>query len=266
MFTDLMKPTTGRCLINNIDIKSNKKEALKSVGTLIEVPRIYPYLSPKEALTMMAKIRGIAISEQKSCIENTIASVNMTDWTNTQIRTFSKGMKQRICIASALLSDPKILLLDEPTQGLDPRGMNEIRQIIKSIKAKGKLIFMSSHLLSEVFDICDEVVIINKGKILEYKPISDIIAKFMGGKHAIEIELRIPMKEEKCKYLINEIPTILEFEKIDEKHYKIYYKGDLTIQEKILSDLVKANINLVSYKSSWMELEDVYLKLVKDVR
>ena len=144
MFTDLIKPTSGKASINGANVHTHKKEALTSVGTLIETPEIYPSLTPREALMMIAEIREVPQAQRNERIEEAISEVRMEEWIDKRVGKFSKGMKQRVCIASALFSDPSILLLDEPTLGLDPRGMSEVRDIVKSLKNTKKLIFMSS--------------------------------------------------------------------------------------------------------------------------
>lgn len=121
--------------------RSQKKKALESVGTLIETPEIYPSLTAREALMMIAEIRGVPSDERKKRIEEAVSEVRMDKWIDKRVGKFSKGMKQRICIASAILSDPTVVLLDEPTLGLDPRGMSEVREIIKSLKSKKKADF-----------------------------------------------------------------------------------------------------------------------------
>lgn len=140
MFTDLIRPSSGQALINGVNVHTEKKKALESVGTLIETPEIYPSLTPREALMMIAEIRGVPRAERVKRIEEAVSEVRMQEWLDKRVGKFSKGMKQRICIASALLSDPTILLLDEPSNGLDPRGMSEVRDIVKSLKSKERLI------------------------------------------------------------------------------------------------------------------------------
>ncbi|MCJ7720962.1 ABC transporter ATP-binding protein, partial [Candidatus Bathyarchaeota archaeon] len=136
MFTDLIRPSSGEALINGVNVHKQKKKALESVGTLIEMPEIYPALTPREALTMIAEIRGVPKAERKKRVEDAVSEVRMDEWIDKRVGKFSKGMKQRICVASAILSDPSVVLLDEPTTGLDPRGMSEVRDIIKSLKNK----------------------------------------------------------------------------------------------------------------------------------
>ena len=262
MFTDLIRPSSGEALINGVNVHTNKKEALASVGTLIETPEIYPSLTPKEALMMIAEIRGVPSAERSKRIEEAVSEVRMEEWMDKRVGKFSKGMKQRICIASALLSDPTILLLDEPTNGLDPRGINEVREIVKSLKSKERLIFMSSHILSEVSEVCDEVAMIDHGKLIVYDTISNVTAKVSEGENIVEVGLQRPIKAGPMINKIAAIPNVVTAETKDDKNLKIRFSGGLDAQEQILSELVRMNIGVISYRPASSELEDAYLKLI----
>ena len=263
MFTDLIKPSSGEALINGLNVHTHKKEALASVSTLIETPEIYPSLTPKEALMMIAEIRGVPIAERNKRIEKALSEVRMEEWIDKKVGKFSKGMKQRICIASALLSNPSILLLDEPSNGLDPRGMSEVRNIVKSLKNKERLIFMSSHILSEVSDICDEVVMIDHGKLIVYDTISNITARVSDGENMVEVGLQRPIDSAIVTKNITTLPGVVSTEKKDDNNLRIRFSGGLEVQERILSDLVRLNIGVISYRPASSELEDAYLKLIK---
>lgn len=263
MFTDLIRPSSGEALINGVNVRKQKKKALESVGTLIEMPEIYPALTPREALTMIAEIRGVPKAERKRRVEEAVSEVRMGEWIDKRVGKFSKGMKQRICVASAILSDPCVVLLDEPTTGLDPRGMSEVRDIIKSLKNKKRLIFMSSHLLSEVSDVCDEVAIIDHGKLIVYDTLSNVTAKVSGGENVVEIGLRNTVDVELVNKIAAKLPYIVKAEKSDVTAFRIEFSGGLDIQERILADLVKMKIGIVSYKPSSSALEGAYLSLVK---
>lgn len=262
MFTDLIRSSSGQALINGVNVHTNKKEALASVGTLIETPEIYPSLTPREGLSMIAEIRGVPAAERKKRIEEAVAEVRMEEWIDKRVGKFSKGMKQRICIASALLSNPSILLLDEPSTGLDPRGMSEVREIVKSLKSKKRLIFMSSHMLSEVSEICDEVAMIDHGKLIVYDTIPNVTAKFSGGGNVVEVGLQRPIDETVLVNTIARLPDVIGADKKDEKTFILRFSGGSDIQERLLSDLVRLNIGVISYKPSASELEDAYLKLI----
>jgi ABC-2 type transport system ATP-binding protein len=261
MFTDLIRPSSGQALINGVNVHTNKKEALASVGTLIETPEIYPSLTPREALMMIAEIRGVPAETRKKKIEEVVAEVRLEEWIDKRVGKFSKGMKQRICIASALLSDPSILLLDEPTTGLDPRGMSEVREIVKSLKGKKRLVFMSSHLLSEVSEVCDEVAIIDHGKLIVYDTIPNVTAKFSGGENVVEVGLQRPLYSSAAKAIANLLGVAAAYVK-DDKTVSIKFTGGLDIQERILISLVQMNIGVISFKPAASELEDAYLKLI----
>lgn len=264
MFTDLIRPSSGEALINGVNVHTHKKEALASVAALIETPEIYPSLTPREALMMIAEIRGVPTAERNKRIEEAVSEVHMEEWLDKRVGKFSKGMKQRICIASALLSDPSILLLDEPTNGLDPRGMSEVRDIVKSLKGKRRLIFMSSHILSEVADVCDEVAMIDHGKLIVYDTISNVTAKFSRGENMMEVGLQRPIGALLVTKNIANLPGVVVAEQKDDRNLKIRFRGGLDVQERILSDLVRMNIGVISYKPASSELEDAYLKLIKD--
>jgi ABC-2 type transport system ATP-binding protein len=137
-------------------------DALKKVGAIIERPNFYPYMTAKENLELVCQIKGINYAKVNEKLE----LVGLTDRQNSKFKTFSLGMKQRLAIASALLNDPEILILDEPTNGLDPQGIHQIRDIIKIIAAQGTTILLASHLLDEVEKVCTHVLVLQKGKIL----------------------------------------------------------------------------------------------------
>jgi ABC-2 type transport system ATP-binding protein len=262
MFTDLIRPSSGEALINGVNVHTDKKKALTSVGALIETPEIYPSLTPREALMMIAEIRGVPKAERSKRIEEAVSEVRMEQWIDKRVGKFSKGMKQRICIASALLSDPTILLLDEPTNGLDPRGMSEVRDIVKSLKRKERLIFMSSHILSEVSEVCDEVAMIDHGKLVVYDTISNVSAKVSGGENIVEVGLQRAIDSELVTKKIAALADVVTAEIKDDKTLRINFSGGLDVQERVLSDLVRMNIGVISYRPASSELEDAYLKLI----
>jgi ABC-2 type transport system ATP-binding protein len=263
LLTDLIRPSSGEALINGVNVHTQKKKALESVGALIETPEIYPALTPREGLSMIAEIRGVPKAERNGRIEGSLQEVHMEEWIDKRMGKFSKGMKQRVCVASALLSDPTVVLLDEPTNGLDPRGMNEVRGIIKSLKDKSRLIFMSSHILSEVSEVCDEVAMIDHGKLVVYDTIASVTARFSGGENIVEVGFKQPVDATLISR-VSKIQAVTATEKGDETNLRIRFTGGLAAQESILATLVRMNLGVISYKSAASALEDVYLSLIKD--
>mgnify|MGYP003347950409 CR=1 FL=1 len=165
---NLIKPTNGNCQILGMDLSDNSY--LKEVGAMIEGPAFYPNLSGLSNLKVLAALGGI----DSKRADELIKLVGLGDRAKSKFKSYSLGMKQRLGIAAALLPDPKILILDEPTNGLDPNGIKEMRELIKSLSAQDKTILVSSHLLSELEAICDSIVMIKDGKIILDKEINQI--------------------------------------------------------------------------------------------
>jgi ABC-2 type transport system ATP-binding protein len=265
IFTDMIRASEGRALINGIDVHLNKKKALASVGALIESPEIYPALTPREALSMVAEIRGLPRAEAKRKIEETVAEVKMSEWLDKKVGKFSKGMKQRINVAAALLSDPEVIMLDEPTTGLDPRGQAEVRDIVKDLKKKNRLVFMSSHLLNEVQEICDEAAMIDHGKLIVYDSLSNVTTRFSNdGSNTVEIELSRDIDDQSVSRNIGSLAGVTSVEMRDSRNVRIHLSGGIQNQERLLQDLATMKIGMISFHPSSSALEDTYLRLIKD--
>ncbi|MDH7604802.1 MAG: ABC transporter ATP-binding protein [Melioribacter sp.] len=174
MLLSLIKPTSGTIKIFGMPLNSNRREILQKVGAIAEKPDFYLYLSAYKNLEILGKISGADISKKK--IMEMLDLVGLSSRYKSKVKTFSHGMKQRLGIAQALLHDPELIILDEPTTGLDPQGMKEIRDLIVYLsKSKGKTIFLSSHILREVELIATRMIIINKGKALVEGNVEDLL-------------------------------------------------------------------------------------------
>ena len=173
-------------------------QALKKVGAIIERPNFYPYMTAIQNLKLVCKIKEIPVTK----IEEKLKTVNLFERRNSKFKTYSLGMKQRLAIASALLNDPEILILDEPTNGLDPQGIHEIRQIIKDIAANGTTILLASHLLDEVEKVCSHVVVIREGVKLYSGSVDEMTAS-----HGL-FELKVESNEEKLLELLSNFDGI----------------------------------------------------------
>lgn len=166
---NVVNKTTGD--FHWFDGNTTTHDALKQVGAIIERPNFYPYMTAEQNLKLVCKIKGVNHSK----IDEKLDIVGLLDRKNHKFRTYSLGMKQRLAIASALLNDPEILILDEPTNGLDPQGIHQIRQIIKDIAANGTTILLASHLLDEVEKVCSHVVVLRKGEKLYAGRVDEMI-------------------------------------------------------------------------------------------
>jgi ABC-2 type transport system ATP-binding protein len=159
VITNISRPTAGVALVNGINVAENPQKALSSVGSLIEQPEFYPYLRGREILEFVAKVRGLKGREIDAGIAETAAKTGCGGYLDRKAGTLSRGMKQRLGLAAALIGDPEILILDEPTFGLDPGGMRDIREIIRGLGAeRRRIIMLSTHLTYEASEICDRVV------------------------------------------------------------------------------------------------------------
>ena len=266
IFTDLIRASGGQALINGVDVHKEKKKALDPCGVLIETPEIYPSFTPREALSMIADLRGIPRADRSKRIEAVVSEVKMDEWMDKKVGKFSKGMKQRINIAAALLSDPEIVLLDEPTTGLDPRGQAEVRDIVRSLKQRNRLVFMSSHLLNEVSEICDEVAMIDHGKLLVYDTLAHVTDRFAhdGGESVVQVELVRDIDDQVIRGQISSLAGVGSVEKLNPRSLRIKFSGGQEEQARLLTDLAALKIGMLSYHPSASTLEDTYLNLIKD--
>ena len=170
MLLGLMRPTAGSFSL--FGGGTSHQEALQRVGAIVETPPLYPYLSGRDNL---AYFQGITGRADRKALDDLLKKVGLADRANSRVRTYSLGMKQRLGLAYALLGDPELLFLDEPTNGMDPAGMAEVRQMIRSLGTGGRTVLLSSHLLHEVEQVCDSVAILSKGKLIAQGKVADLV-------------------------------------------------------------------------------------------
>jgi ABC-2 type transport system ATP-binding protein len=249
MLLNVVNPTSGT--FNWFDGQMSTHEALKKVGAIIERPNFYPYMSAAQNLELVCKIKGTTTDK----INEKLELVNLLERRNDKFRTYSLGMKQRLAIASALLNDPEILILDEPTNGLDPKGIQEIRHIIKYISQQGTTILLASHLLDEVEKVCSHVVILQKGKKL-YEGRTDLMTQSHGF-----VELKAESDVEK---LTNILLNFKGIEKIEKENEMILAYLNLDINTGQLNQYLFENGIVVSHlKMSKPSLEQRFLVLTE---
>lgn len=227
-------------------------DALKKVGAIIERPNFYPYMTAKQNLALICKIKGIATDK----IDEKLEIVHLFERRDSKFSTFSLGMKQRLAIASALLNDPEILILDEPTNGLDPEGIHEIREIIKSIASNGTTILLASHLLDEVEKVCSHVIVIRKGEKIYAGSVDEMTAS-----HGV-LEVKIDHKENELISFLENHNAVL---KVTRQHETIM----ATLQTNVMASAINKELfekgfilsHLVKRKPS---LEQQFLDLTKN--
>ncbi|HET6994684.1 MAG TPA: ABC transporter ATP-binding protein [Chitinophagaceae bacterium] len=253
MMLTLITPDSGSIEIFGMDLQKRRHEILKKVGAIIEKPDLYKYLTAIENLRLFAAISGVKLSEKR--LMDQLAMVGLAERARSRVKTFSQGMKQRLGIAVALVHDPDLIILDEPTNGLDPQGIADVRNLILHLSNdRGKTVFVSSHLLSEIEVIADSILIINKGsKVAE------------GNKRELlnpvktEVEL-ITDNRDKSVSLIKATQwgSYLLADQGEDGH--ILFEMDKVMIPELNRELVKNGINVLSLKPRH-SLEDLFLSL-----
>ena len=279
MISRLLLPSEGEVWIReNGNLQrltaKNKDRLLDQIGFLIENPTFYDNMTPKQILSYFAKLKGYPKKEILERVQEVLSWVGLTDWIDKKIGTFSKGMKQKLGIISAMVHDPAILVLDEPQTGLDPKARREVRNLLVNLKHQGKTIFLSSHLLYEVSEISDRIAIINYGKLIAYDTIYNLETITQDSVLKIEL-LKIPENIDQKRYQLESLIKPITGKKngagavlfnSDTKIFEVKFDGSLEKQYKILKVLTKAEIDVVDFSvPKTSSLEDLYISLISGV-
>ncbi len=264
MLTGFIEPTEGEIIINGYDITKKSQKAKKQIGYMPEGVPLYNDLTVKEFVSYMADLKMISKRDKKENIRKVIEQTNLSDVQNKLIRNLSRGYKQRVSMAGALVGAPKILILDEPTVGLDPKQITEIRTLIKSL-GKSHTIILSSHILSEVSQICEKVIIINKGKIIAIASPKELEEKV---KNENSVQVTIEEKEKDIEKITKSIKGVkqIKFVKDNEdgtKEYLIISEENTDIRKEIFEKYAKEDITIYELKKQEATLEDAFMKLIE---
>ncbi|MEG8946184.1 ABC transporter ATP-binding protein [Rosettibacter firmus] len=253
MLLSLIKPNSGTIKIFGLNLHTHKKEILKKVGAIVEKPDFYLYLTAYKNLEILGKLSGVEITKNK--IMEMLDLVGLSERFNSKVKTFSHGMKQRLGIAQALLHDPELIILDEPTTGLDPQGMKEIRDLIVNLsKLKGKTIFLSSHILREVELIANRMIIINKGSAQVEGKVDELLKS---GKVLVTFEVN---NIDKALNVINSSNWVNHLKSIDKNSLTFeMLHNEISSLNKYLVD----NSLEVSAVVPIRSLEDYFLKITE---
>ena len=264
MLTGFIEQTEGEIAIDGYNMLKKPKKAKKEIGYMPEGVPLYTDLTVKEFVTYMAEIKNVDKKNRKEKIQEIIEQTGLKDVEKKLIRNLSRGYKQRVSMAGALVGEPKILILDEPTVGLDPKQITEIRNLIKEL-GKTHTVILSSHILSEVSQICNKVIIINKGKIVAIDTPEKLEEK-VSNKNCIYITVEdTENKMENIKEKIKEI-TKLELLQNNEdgtKQYMIESKEEIDLRKTLFTELAKENITIFEMKKADSTLEDAFMKLIE---
>ena len=285
MIAKLLRPTSGRILLKNRngelqEIDKHSKNLIQ-LGFLIDIPHFYD-MNAYQTLKYFAKLHGYPNEKIDARIDELLALFKLSDWKYKKINTFSKGMTQKMGIIQAIIHDPEIIILDEPQTGLDPKARVEIRKYIRELQNQGKTIFVASHMLYEISEVCDKIALINRGKIIAFDSIENLEKKLKTNELKIRLLNEIPT--EKLDFLMERLNSKLEpyldkhldpdTSKIPIKYnpykagLKIYYNGKDNSRAQILKILVKdfdSELTLLEYtQPKASQLERIYSQMITD--
>ena len=264
MITGFIEPTEGSITVNGYDIHKEANKAKSQIGYMPEGVPLYQDLTVKEFVTFMAELKKVSRKERNEEVLRILKEVGILDVENKLIRNLSRGYKQRVSLAGALVGNPKVIILDEPTVGLDPKQITEIRQLIKELGKKHTVI-LSSHILSEVSQICEKVIIINKGKIVAVDTPENLEKKTESQN---VILLTVEDKKDNMKNIKEYIPQMLECKKIKDYgdgtiQYMIKSNKEIDLRKKIFEILPKKEITIFELKNAEKTLEDAFITLIE---
>ncbi len=259
----LVPPTSGRVLLNGFDVASEHRKALKDVGTVIETPEYYAYLTPRETFSYIGRVIGMSRESVAAQTDSLLEEVRMSEWEDKRIGTFSKGMRQRISIALALLNDPNVIILDEPTSGLDPRGMAEMREILKNIRngKPGLTVLMSSHMMHEVTDLCDRIAMVNRGRLLVHDDKEKVIGG-SGDEHRLSIRLAGGASPEALEAVRSEV--CIESAEVSGTAIEAVMRGNDDSAADLIAALVARGLRPCSVSEDENALENRYLEMIQE--
>lgn len=264
IITGFIEASQGDVIINGFDIVKKPKKAKKEIGYMPEGVPLYSDLTVKEFVTYMAEIKGVNRKERKEKVQSIIEKTGLKDVEKKLVKNLSRGYKQRVSMAGALVSDPRILILDEPTVGLDPKQITEIRNLIKEL-GKTHTVILSSHILSEVSQICNKVIIINKGKIVAIDTPENLENKVSDNN---SVYVTVEDLENKIEQVTSKMRDIRNLKLIEEnedgtKQYMIEANGDVDLRKTIFAEFAKENITIFEMKKADNTLEDAFMKLIE---
>ena len=265
MITGFIEPTSGKIVVDGYDISKKPKKAKKQIGYMPEGVPLYSDLTVREFITYMAEIKKVDKKEKKQMVQKVLEETGLLDVQNKLNKNLSRGYKQRVSMAGALVGNPKVIILDEPTVGLDPKQVTEIRALIKKL-GENHTVILSSHILSEVSQICNRVIIINKGQIVAIDTPENLEKKVVKD-NSVYVTVEDP--ENKMENIKEKLENVKEVKLIEEyedktKKYIITANEDIDLRKNIFEVLAKEQITIFEMKKADATLEDAFMELIKD--
>ncbi len=256
IITGFMAPTSGEAKVCGYDVFLNPIEVKKRIGYLPETPPLYPDMLVEDYLRFVAELKQVPIEKLKPFVDRALEKAQLTDVRRRLIGNLSKGFKQRVGIAQALVSDPEVLVLDEPTVGLDPKQVAEIRDLIKELRGEHTVI-LSTHILPEVQASCNRVIIIHEGQIVAQESIEQI-SKLSSGTIMLNIKTR---KHGVLESKLGALDGVSHVETLNSQQYKLTIDDDEDVIESVAREVMNSGLGLLELAPAHANLEDVFLKL-----
>jgi ABC-2 type transport system ATP-binding protein len=255
----LDEPTIGDVLLDDVSVVQNPEAVRRLIGFVPDSIPEYNDITVHEYLDFYARAYGLKGDKRREVVEGIEDFTNVAGIREKLIRNLSKGMKQRVCLGRALVHDPQVLILDEPAAGLDPRARVELRELLFLLAKRGKAIFISSHILTELTEICNGVVIIERGKVLETGTIADVTHR---SKDVHRILIRLIGDPTLHADMIHELPGITAIVPV-EGGFQVDVDGNETVVSALLAELVRRGCPVIEFKMQHSNLEDVFMRVTK---
>lgn len=267
IITGYISATEGTVTVNGLDVFEEPEEVKKMIGYLPEFPPLYPDMTVREYLNFAADIKKVKKSEKADMIKDIMESTKITPMANRLIKHLSKGYKQRVGLAQAIMGYPELIILDEPTVGLDPKQIIEIRDLIREL-SKNHTIILSSHIMQEVSAVCDTILIIDKGKLVVMDTPDNLIQHF-GNTGDLSLTVRGPKDT-----IINALEKLQGINKVEEKdsheegtvNLNVFCEENTDVRERIFYAMYEAGTPLLEMQAQHLTLEDIYLMVTRDKR
>jgi ABC-2 type transport system ATP-binding protein len=255
----LLKPTSGAAYVDGMDVTQQPEEVRRITGYMPDFFGVYDEVKVWEYLDFFAAAYKIPSRKRRQSIDDVLELTDLTVKKDEFVEALSRGMKQRLCLAKTLLHDPKLLLLDEPASGLDPRARIDIKELLKELKSMGKTILISSHILPELADFCNKVAIVEQGELVVAGDVTTIMQQAQGGRM---LEVRLLDRHDQAEALLSEQPGVLGIRREDGV-LRVQYSGEPDGQHEVLTALVQSGFKVQSFSEADLDLEDVFMRVTR---
>jgi ABC-2 type transport system ATP-binding protein len=259
MLAGLLEPTSGEITINGRVANHDWRELRQQIGYMPDFFGVYEDMLVWEYLDFFARCYGLPKDRQRQVVDELLELVDLTEKRDSYVQTLSRGMRQRLCLAHALVHDPQVLLLDEPASGLDPRARVEMRELLRELGSMGKTILVSSHILTELGELCDSIGIIERGRLVASGPLDEISLQIHRDKR---LRMKVLSDPTLAKKILSNQPGVGEVLDIN-SFLEVNFHGDEEAAASLLESLLQDGVRVSSFTEITSNLEDVFLKLTK---